>query len=167
MIDRAFIRKMARYNRWQNQSLYGAAETLSDEQRRQDQGAFFGSIHRTLSHILWGDQVWMSRFDNQPPPKGRLEDSMLQWEDWGDLKAASDAMDALLLDWSERVDAAWLAGDYSWHSGALNRTLSRPAWGLVVHMFNHQTHHRGQVHVMLSQTTAPPPSLDMHRILNP
>ena len=62
MIDPAYVQRMARYNRWQNANLYGVADTLSDEERRRERGAFFGSIHKTLSHLLWGDQIWMSRF---------------------------------------------------------------------------------------------------------
>ena len=62
MIDPAYVQRMARYNRWQNANLYGVADTLSDEERRRERGAFFGSIHKTLSHLLWGDRIWMSRF---------------------------------------------------------------------------------------------------------
>ena len=57
MIDPAYVRRMARYNRWQNQNLYGVADTLSDDERRRERGAFFGSIHKTLSHLLWADQI--------------------------------------------------------------------------------------------------------------
>ena len=62
MIDLAYVQRMARYNRWQNQNLYGVADTLPDDERRRERGAFFGSIHKTLSHLLWADRVWMSRF---------------------------------------------------------------------------------------------------------
>ena len=62
MITPAHAHMMARYNRWQNRSLYAAVVTLSDAQRREDKGAFFGSLHKTLAHILWADRVWMSRF---------------------------------------------------------------------------------------------------------
>jgi uncharacterized damage-inducible protein DinB len=161
LIDAGYIRRMALYNRWQNQSLYGAAETLSDAQRRSDEGAFWGSVHKTLAHILWGDQVWMSRLDNQPPPKGRLSESMRQWEAWSDLRAARDAMDSVMIEWADRVDTEWLKGEYSWHSIVLDRTLSRPVWMLVTHMFNHQTHHRGQVHALLTRFGAKPDDTDL------
>ena len=62
MIDPAYVQRMARYNRWQNENLYGVADRLSDEERRRERGAFFGSIHQTLSHLMWGDRIWMSRF---------------------------------------------------------------------------------------------------------
>ena len=69
MIDRAYVQCMARYNRWQNENLYGVADRLSAEERGRERGAFFGSIHKTLSHLLWGDRVWMSRFSEVPKPQ--------------------------------------------------------------------------------------------------
>ena len=68
MIDRAYVQRMARYNRWQNENLYGVADRLPDEERRRERGAWFGSIHKTLSHILWGDRSWMGRFTDLPRP---------------------------------------------------------------------------------------------------
>ena len=65
MIDRAYVQLMARYNRWQNENLYGAADRLSDAERRRERGAFFGSIHKTLSHLLWADNIQMSRFSSE------------------------------------------------------------------------------------------------------
>jgi hypothetical protein len=67
MIDLAYVQRMARYNRWQNQSLYGVADALSEDERRRERGAFFGSIHKTLSHLLWADRIWMSRFFSDVP----------------------------------------------------------------------------------------------------
>ncbi len=55
MINIDYIRTMARYNAWQNQSVFAAADTLDDEARNMDRGAFFKSIHGTLNHLLWGD----------------------------------------------------------------------------------------------------------------
>ena len=69
MITLDYVRTMADYNRWQNGNLYGAADKLTDAQRKEPRGAFFGSIHATLNHLLWGDQIWMSRFANTPKPK--------------------------------------------------------------------------------------------------
>ena len=66
MITTAHVASMARYNRWQNQNLYTAADGLSDEERKCDRGAFFKSIHGTLSHILFGDQIWLHRFAGLP-----------------------------------------------------------------------------------------------------
>ena len=71
MIDRAYVQRMARYNRWQNENLYGVADRLSDDRAPPERGAWFGSIHKTLSHILWGDRSWMGRFTDLPRPDGR------------------------------------------------------------------------------------------------
>ena len=76
MIDRAYVQRMARYNRWQNENLYGVADTLSDLERRKERGAWFGSIHKTLNHILWGDKSWMSRFTDLPRPTVGIPDSV-------------------------------------------------------------------------------------------
>ncbi len=90
MITSDYVRTMASYNRWQNESLYGAADTLTDAQRKEQRGAFFGSIHGTLNHLLWGDQMWMSRFAGTPRPKGkRPADSTAECETWDDLKASA------------------------------------------------------------------------------
>ena len=71
MIDRAYVQRMARYNRWQNENLYGVADSLSDDERRLERGAWFGSIHKTFNHLLWGDQTWMYRLAGTPKPQGR------------------------------------------------------------------------------------------------
>ena len=93
MITSDYVRTMASYNRWQNESLYGAAGTLTDAQRKEQRGAFFGSIHGTLNHLLWADQMWMSRFAGTPRPKGkRPADSTAECETWDELKAARDSL---------------------------------------------------------------------------
>ena len=82
MIDPAYVRRMARYNRWQNANLYGVADALPDEERRRERGAFFGSIHKTLSHLLWADRIWMSRFTDVPKPEGGIPGSVSLYPDW-------------------------------------------------------------------------------------
>jgi uncharacterized damage-inducible protein DinB len=152
---------MARYNRWQNASLYGAADTLDEAARREARGAFFGSIHRTLSHLAWGDAMWMSRFDGYARPAQPLKNSGDEHPDWSALKAARARLDAAILDWAARLSPDWLAGDLSWRSGAAGRDVTRPCAFLVVHFFNHQTHHRGQVHAMLTAAGARPQDTDL------
>ena len=161
MIDRAYVQRMARYNRWQNENLYGVADRLSDEARRLERGAFFGSIHKTLSHILWGDQIWMSRFTDTPRPKAGIPESVALFPDWTELKTERAAFDQTMIGWADRVDAAWLAADQTYYSSATKREWTRPRWMLVAHMFNHQTHHRGQVHCMLTQAGGKPADTDL------
>ena len=150
MITATYIRTMAAYNAEMNRRLYGAAARLSDAERRQPRGAFWGSIHGTLTHILWGDQQWMSRFDGWPKPITPIKESAGMIEDFGVLGAEREGADAAIARWAARIDDAWLARDLTWFSGAANREVTAPLQLLVTHFFNHQTHHRGQVHAMLT-----------------
>jgi len=162
MITPGHVRAMAEYNRWQNENLYGAAEGLDDSARKAPRGAWFGSIHATLNHILYGDQIWMSRLAGTPKPKvSSIPDSVGMHEAWDDLKRERTAFDQVIIEWADRLDPAGLAGDLTWFSGAVGRELTNPRWLLVTHMFNHQTHHRGQVHCMLTQAGVRPGSTDL------
>jgi uncharacterized damage-inducible protein DinB len=161
MIDRAYVQRMARYNRWQNENLYGVADRLPDEERRRGRGAFFGSIHKTLSQLLWGDRIWMSRFTDLPRPPGGISDSVSLYADWEDLKSERSGFDRAIIDWANGIDPAWLAADHVYYSGATKREWKKPRWVLVTHMFNHQTHHRGQVHCLLTQAGGRPHDTDL------
>lgn len=161
MIDAAYVQRMSRYNRWQNENLYGVADRLSDNERRLDRGAFFGSIHQTLNHLLWGDRQWMSRFADWPKPAVGIRESVSLYPDWSDLKRARGAADAAIIAWADEFDPEWTKGDLTWFSGGLNREVTRPRWQLVTHFFNHQTHHRGQVHAMLTQAGGKPHDTDL------
>ncbi len=161
MIDRAYVQRMARYNRWQNENLYGVADTLSDDERRKERGAWFGSIHKTLSHLLWGDKIWMSRFTDLPKPEVGIPGSVSLFPDWDKLKAERVDFDGTIVGWADSVDDRWLGADQTFYSAATQREWTRPRWLLVTHMFNHQTHHRGQVHSMLTQAGGRPSDTDL------
>ncbi|MBO0735147.1 MAG: DinB family protein [Alphaproteobacteria bacterium] len=150
MITPAYIRTMVTYNTEMNRRLYDAAARLSDAERRRPRGAFWGSIHGTLNHLLWGDQQWMSRFDNRPKPDVGIRQSAEMIPDFSVLSAERKRVDADITDWAARVDDAWLAREMTWFSGAANREVRAPHRLLVTHFFNHQTHHRGQAHAMLT-----------------
>jgi uncharacterized damage-inducible protein DinB len=155
MIDRTYVQRMARYNRWQNENLYGAADRLSDEERRRERGAFFGSIHKTLSHLMWADAMQMSRFTSAvPKPEVGIPESASLHPDWIELQNERQRFDRVIIDWADGVDEAWLDGDLTYVSRSLNRELTKPRWLMVTHLFNHATHHRGQVHCMLRQAGA-------------
>jgi uncharacterized damage-inducible protein DinB len=153
MITPAHAQAMARYNRWQNGSLYGAADQLPDDERKRARGAFFGSIHGTLSHILFGDQIWLHRLTGTTPaPIARsIAESATAMPDWVELKAARAACDEVIIAWAATLQPADLDGDLMWYSAALGRDVTKPRWLLITHIFNHQTHHRGQVHCLLTQ----------------
>lgn len=161
MITTAFVRRMALYNRWQNRNLYASAAPLGEEARRLDRGAFFRSIHETLSHLVWGDSTWLHRFDATPKPPGGIADSPRLHQDWHELRAAREKLDASILDWSQRVRQDWLDGDLRWVSGVTGKAMSAPVGMTVTHFFNHQTHHRGQVHAMLTAAGARPGDTDL------
>jgi uncharacterized damage-inducible protein DinB len=161
MIDRAYVDRMARYNEWQNANLYGCCERLCDADRRRERAAFFGSIHATLSHLLWADRIWMHRFAGTDRPAGGIKESVDLYREWQDLKHQREAFDGVIRRWAEHLDPRWLEGDLTWYSGAAGREITRPKWILVTHMFNHQTHHRGQVHCMLTQCGVRPSDTDL------
>jgi uncharacterized damage-inducible protein DinB len=161
VIDAAYAATMARYNRWQNESLYGAAGLLDDAARRADRGAFFGSIHGTLCHLLWGDRLWMHRFAGTPRPEAGIPASPELVADWETLRAERQAFDREIEDWAAALDPEWLSGDMTWFSAAGDRQFTMPKALLVTHMFNHQTHHRGQVHAMLTAAGARPGDTDL------
>jgi uncharacterized damage-inducible protein DinB len=161
MISPAHAQLMARYNQWQNRSLYTAADGLSDADRKCDQGAFFGSIHGTLNHLLWGDQNWMHRFAGTPQPTIPGKASPALFERWEDLKREREAFDETIIGWTDRLDQEWLAGDITWYSGIMRADMTRPRWKIITHFFNHQTHHRGQVHAMLTRLGTKPEDTDL------
>lgn len=162
MINPTFVQTMARYNKWQNLSLYTAADELGESARTQERGAYFGSIHKTLSHLLWGDRIWMSRFADLPLPDApSVAASVDMIEDWEMLKGEREKTDQDILDWSGEVTQAFLDGTISWYSGSQKRDFTNPTDRLVVHMFNHQTHHRGQVHAMITAANGNPEDTDL------
>ncbi|MZQ88006.1 damage-inducible protein DinB [Frigidibacter albus] len=152
---------MARYNAWQNDNLYAAAALLEDEGRRAPRGAFFGSIHATLNHLLWADRMWLSRFGRGEAPGGGIAGSVALVAEWQALCAARRDMDAVIVDWADALAPEDLAGDLAWYSGASGREMTRPKALCVLHLFNHQTHHRGQVHAMLTAAGAVPGPTDL------
>jgi uncharacterized damage-inducible protein DinB len=150
MITPAYIRTMAEYNAEMNRRLFSAAGRLSDDERRLPRGAFWGSIHGTLTHILWGDRQWMSRFDNWPKPDTPIKESAQMIGGFAELTRAREKADGAIASWAHKVDDEWLGDDLTWFSGAANREIRAPRRLLVSHFFNHQTHHRGQAHAMLT-----------------
>lgn len=162
-------RVMARYNRWMNDKLYTVAEKLTDAERKQDRGAFFGSIHRTLNHLLLADRVWLGRFTGASLEAGELGPGGIRsldqelYADFEELRRerakTDDAIDAFASTLSEERLAADLR--YLRH-GVPNEF---PLWHAVAHLFNHQTHHRGQVTTLLVQAGHDPGVTDLFAML--
>lgn len=161
MVDLAYVQRMARYNRWQNESLYGAADGLGDDERRRERGAFFGSIQKTLSHLMWADTIWMSRFGVGDAPNAGIPESVSLFPDWEPLKRNRADLDAKMIHWADWLDPAWLAEDFTYFAFATHQNVTKPVGLVLTHLFNHQTHHRGQVHCMLTQAGAKPGDTDL------
>ncbi len=149
MIGPDYARTMARYNAWQNQWMYQACNGLTDAQREEDRGLFWGSIQGTLSHLMWGDLVWIARFDDGPGPDADLKGSMSRY-DWAALMEARPALDARIAAWAWSTDDSDFEGEVTWYSMAVERQMAMPKTMCIVQLFNHQTHHRGQVHAALT-----------------
>ena len=151
---------MARYNAWANRRLYDAAEALSDDLRRQDEGAFFGSLHRTLNHLVTTDVIWLARFRGQLPPPWGLDH--VPHDDFAELRAAREALDEDIIGYADGLGEADLAADFSYaRVSAPDERITQPLAPALAHFFNHQTHHRGQCHMILTRLTGEAPALDL------
>jgi uncharacterized damage-inducible protein DinB len=144
-----YYETMAQYNYWMNQKLYATCSTIPDDKRREDLGAFFKSIHGTLNHILVGDLIWLGRFTHNPFV-AKLDQNL--YNDFEELQQARDRTDQDIITWASQLSADWLNHPFVYTSVSQPvKSHTRPAWLLVTHFFNHQTHHRGQVTTLLSQ----------------
>lgn len=149
MIDADYCRTLATYNEWMNRRLYELCSELSEAERQQDRGAFFGSLHGTLDHLVYADLAMLSRFTGDPPEVPPL--GALLYPDFAVLRAARASLDQRLIDWSGGLRAEWLAAPFTYTSNVDGAARTLPAWVMVTHLFNHQAHHRGQLTTLLSQ----------------
>jgi uncharacterized damage-inducible protein DinB len=157
-MNRDYFRRFARYNRWANDRLYAACATLSTEDYRAQRPAFFGSIHNTLNHILVADRIWLGRFEAKPSGIKRLDEIL--YDDLTALQQARETEDARILAFTDGLSDTAIARSLAYRNMAGEEKATPLGWALA-HFFNHQTHHRGQVHGMLSGTPVAPPSLDL------
>ena len=140
---------LAQYNAWMNGKLYAVCAAMSDDERKRDCGAFFGSIHRTLNHLLLADSVWMGRFEGKPFAFRSLDQEL--YASFDELRASRTAMDERIERWAHALTDAALSDKIEFTSAITKRTHSPTLWTVVLHFFNHQTHHRGQLTTLLSQ----------------
>jgi uncharacterized damage-inducible protein DinB len=156
---------MARYNTGANKRLYAACAQLSDADYRRERTGAFRSVHLTLNHILLGDRLWMARFTDPeiqttPPLHTEL------YHDFSSLRAARESEDARIQEFMDALGEGFLQREVTYVNNA-GRPCADPAPLILAHVFNHQTHHRAQIQMMLSGTPIDPPSLDMHRVIRP
>lgn len=148
----------ARYNRWANQTLYAACDRLDDRAYYADRKAFFGSIHNTLNHLVVTDRIWLARIEGLPNSPYAL--NQVLYAGRRELRAARAAEDERLIRVVGAIAPERLGQDlvYATTSGEAQRT---PLGLVLSHLFNHETHHRAQVHDMLSQAGIKPPQIDL------
>ena len=158
------FRMLASYNRLANLRLYGACARLGEVELKARRPSFFGSIHGTLNHVMVGDRIWLARFAGEDVPSTDLDEIL--YEDFGELWEARREEDARIEAFAAGIEDGFLRVQIHYVNNE-GMACADPVDLLVAHLFNHQSHHRGQIHDMLSQTNVPPPVLDLHRIIRP
>ena len=151
--------RMARYNRWANQQLIEACSALNEADYFAEGKMFFGSIHGTFNHILVADRLWLTRILGEPSPALKLDDR--PFADLPALRHARDEQDLVMIDLTESYVDDDLDADISYRMVTRPEDVTTPLHLCWLHLFNHQTHHRGQVHDQLMQTSVAPPALDL------
>ncbi|HVM83556.1 MAG TPA: DinB family protein [Candidatus Binatia bacterium] len=156
---KAEFEMLAAYNTWVNGRLYDAAARVPDAEYRRDRGAFFGSLHGTLNHLLLGDLIWMHRFTGEGDEPGKLDDIL--HDDLASLRAARAVEDARIEAYVRRLTPAALAGTITYRTTRNPTDIEQELAPLLIHFFNHQTHHRGQAHGLLTAIGGEAPSFDL------
>lgn len=163
-----YARVMARYSRWMNDKIYAVADKLTDAERKQDRGAFFGSIHRTLNHLLLADRVWLGRFNGATLAEGEMGPGIRSLDqelyvDFDELRRERAKTDGDIDAFVATLTDEKLSGNLRYlRRGVVNEF---PLWHAVLHLFNHQTHHRGQVTTLLMQAGQDPGVTDLVAML--
>jgi len=155
----AYACGMAAYNQWMNEKIYACAAELTDEERKRDMGAFFGSIHRTLNHLYLGDEAWMERLHGEPV--SMKSPAEVRFDDFEPLRSARRVMDERIARWAARLTDDFMDGPFKFRSVTYQRDIEMPGWAAVTQVFNHQTHHRGQVSTLLKQLGKDPGPTDL------
>ncbi|MFT4253615.1 MAG: DinB family protein [Caulobacter sp.] len=156
---RDYFLLMAGYSAWANERLYGACEALAPDAFTAPRGGFFGSIAGTLNHLLVTDRMWTARLSGAPfPPYGL--DTVL-FTDLAELRAARAAEDENLIAYVAGLTDEACAAEFRWVRKSDGVEVAGPMWKTLAHLFNHQTHHRGQAHDLIGQAGVSPPSLDL------
>ena len=143
-----YFSMFARYNEWANRRLYDAAAELPDADYRAECGAFFGSVHRTLNHLLVTDRIWMWRLSGDGPTYTALD--VVPYNDLAALRPEREAEDKRIIGFVNGLDDARLAGSVTYRTITSPQEITQPLGPALLHLFNHETHHRGQVHALLS-----------------
>jgi uncharacterized damage-inducible protein DinB len=153
------FRMFAAYNRWANALVYDAATALTENELTRSSGAFFGSMLGTLNHLLVADRIWMKRFTGEGEAPKALD--TILFTDFARLRTAREAEDERILAWVDTLTPKALAGRFTYMTVTDVRTVSQRLAPALAHFFNHQTHHRGQAHMILTTLGKPSLVLDL------
>jgi uncharacterized damage-inducible protein DinB len=159
MVTPEYCQTMAHYNRWINARLYAVCARFDDAERKRDRGAFFGSMHRTLNHLLWGDRVWLGRIVDTPYVEPAFGADL--YADFDTLAYERGLTDRELESWADSETSTHLASTLDYRSSVDGKVRRLSVAVAVVHMFNHGTHHRGQLTTLLRQVGADPGPMDL------
>ena len=149
----------AAYNKWANRRLYEAAAELPKAELERNMGAFFKSLLGTLNHLLAADRIWMKRFTGEGEAPAALD--ALLYKAFATLRAAREAEDLRIQEWVGSLDEKELSGRFTYLTVSDMRTVSQRLAPALAHFFNHQTHHRGQAHMILTALGKPSLQLDL------
>ncbi len=152
-------RMFGHYNGWANARLYDAVSRLDEAQYRADRGAFFKSVHGTLNHLLATDMIWMKRFTGEGDAPDRLD--AILCETFGALRLARVAQDARIVAYVDGLTDARITGTISYRRVSSPEQFVQQLAPALAHWFNHQTHHRGQAHALLTGLGQPATELDL------
>lgn len=150
---------LAGYNAWANRQLYDAAADLTPDEFVRETGVFFSSMMGTLNHILVADRIWMKRLTGAGEAPAFLD--TILFPDLARLRLAREREDRRIADWIESLDEKALAGRFTYVTVTDMRTISQRLAPALTHLFNHQTHHRGQAHMVLTVLGRPSIALDL------
>lgn len=164
MISADYCRLMARYNSWQNASLVAAADGLTHADRWKDRGAFFRSIAATLNHLYWADALILERWKGNERPEQNITHSLTSPAQWDEFKTLRARRNEEIEAWAAQLLDADLSGTVVWYPGGGSTRFEKPKALCAVQLFNHQTHHRGQIHAMLTAAGANPEPTDLEAL---
>ena len=156
MISADYCRTMARYNTWQNNSLTNAADGLTSSGRWKDRGAFFQSIAATMNHVYWADALILQRLMGDERPEAKIKHSLTAPSDWDAFKSLRAKRNDEIEQWAKQLSDADLNGTVVWYPGDGSCRFESSKALVAIELFTHQTHHRGQVHAMLTAEGAEP-----------
>ncbi len=150
---------LAEYNAWANRLLYATVADLTDEELHRDTGAFFGSVFGTLSHLVTADRVWLNRFTGEGPKPKALDER--PYDNFADLRNAREEEDARIIRYIASLTQEEAEREFTYTPLTSPELVTHKLWPALTHMFNHQTHHRGQVHAGLTGMGKQSLSLDL------